>query len=337
MHVFGLMMASISHEYYQFLLAQGVCSALGAGFLFWPTMNCVQTWFARRRALAIGIAVSGSGLGGVCFPIAVERMIAEIGFAWAMRTCAFIILALCVVINLTVKSRIPPLKRKFSLLSYITPLKELPFFLTTFGVFLFGFGLFIPFNYIILFGKRWGMSQNLAKYLSSILNSARYVATYPLRLLGWDRLLTSPSSIFGRIIPGALADKLGRYNVMIVVCFLCSIWTLALWIPANTNALVILYAVLYGFCSGAFVSLPPALIGQISEIRDIGTRTGTLFFFTAIGALTGNPIGGALVDDPLHSSYWKLQVFAGVMMAAGGVSILLARISKAGPNIMKVF
>lgn len=337
MHVFGLMMASISHEYYQFLLAQGVCSALGAGFLFWPTMNCVQTWFARRRALAIGIAVSGSGLGGVCFPIAVERMIAEIGFAWAMRTCAFIILALCVVINLTVKSRIPPLKRKFSLLSYITPLKELPFFLTTFGVFLFGFGLFIPFNYIILFGKRWGMSQNLAKYLSSILNSARYVATYPLRLLGRNRLLTSPSSIFGRIIPGALADKIGRYNVMIVVCFLCSIWTLALWIPANTNALVILYAVLYGFCSGAFVSLPPALIGQISEIREIGTRTGTLFFFTAIGALTGNPIGGALVDDPLHSSYWKLQVFAGVMMAAGGVSILLARIAKAGPNIMKVF
>ena len=36
MHVFGLMMASISKEYYQILLSQGVCSALGASAIFQP-------------------------------------------------------------------------------------------------------------------------------------------------------------------------------------------------------------------------------------------------------------------------------------------------------------
>ncbi|KAI5303341.1 hypothetical protein KEM56_007652 [Ascosphaera pollenicola] len=316
MHVFGLMMASISHEYYQFLLSQGVCSALGAGLLFWPTMYCLQTWFSLRRALAIGIAVSGSGLGGVCLPIAVERMIPEIGYAWTMRTCAFIILALCVVINLTVKSRIPPSKRKVSIMSYVRPLTEQTYFFTMFGIFLFGFGLMIPFNYIILNGRRWGMSQRLASYLPAILNSG---------------------SIVGRILPGALADKFGRYNVMVIVCYLCAIWTLALWIPANTNALVILYAIFYGICSGGFVSLPAALIAQISDIREIGVRTGTIFFFMSFGALTGNPIAGALVDDPLRSNYWKLQVFAGVMMAAGGTSLLMARISKTGLHLFSVF
>ncbi len=36
MHVFGLMMASISTEYYQFMLSQGVCSAIGVAAIFQP-------------------------------------------------------------------------------------------------------------------------------------------------------------------------------------------------------------------------------------------------------------------------------------------------------------
>lgn len=39
LHVFGLMMASISKEYYQILLSQGVCSAIGASAIFQPGMT----------------------------------------------------------------------------------------------------------------------------------------------------------------------------------------------------------------------------------------------------------------------------------------------------------
>ena len=35
-HVFGLMMTSLATEYYQFILAQGICSALGASMIFYP-------------------------------------------------------------------------------------------------------------------------------------------------------------------------------------------------------------------------------------------------------------------------------------------------------------
>lgn len=36
LHVFGLMMTSISDQYYQILLSQGVCSAIGVSAIFQP-------------------------------------------------------------------------------------------------------------------------------------------------------------------------------------------------------------------------------------------------------------------------------------------------------------
>lgn len=36
MHVFGIMMASISTQYWQILLAQGVCSGIGVSAVFQP-------------------------------------------------------------------------------------------------------------------------------------------------------------------------------------------------------------------------------------------------------------------------------------------------------------
>ena len=41
LHVFGLMMASLGDKYYQLLLAQGVCSAIGVSAVFQPCMSWV--------------------------------------------------------------------------------------------------------------------------------------------------------------------------------------------------------------------------------------------------------------------------------------------------------
>jgi MFS family permease len=43
LHVFGLMMTSISKKYYQILLSQAVCSAIGASMVFYPGLSCVSS------------------------------------------------------------------------------------------------------------------------------------------------------------------------------------------------------------------------------------------------------------------------------------------------------
>lgn len=170
-HVFGLMMASISTEYYQFLLSQGICSAIGASFIVTPAMSCVSTWFHKRRGLAMGLAAAGSSLGGGIIPIVVTRMLAEVGFPWAMRTCAFIILLLMIFANIFLKSRIPPTPRPFSIGQFTRPMREIPMILVGIAVFLFLWGMTPVVGFITAVANGRGMSLELAEYLVSVYNA----------------------------------------------------------------------------------------------------------------------------------------------------------------------
>ena len=86
MIVFGLMMLSLSTEYWQALLSQAFCVGIGAGLLFVPTVSLIPTYFSTYIGLAIGIASSGSSLGGVIYPIVLYRLISQVGFPWAVRS-----------------------------------------------------------------------------------------------------------------------------------------------------------------------------------------------------------------------------------------------------------
>jgi MFS family permease len=302
-HVFGLMMTSLCTEYYQFILAQGFCSPIGLNCIFQAGTNTIPQWFFKKRGLAFGIMAAGSGLGGVLFPIMATHLIPEVGYGWTMRIIAFMILGLLIIALFTVSARLPPKPRAFELKVFLEPFRDLKFIMVTASSFLFFFGVFIPINFIEVEAIHSGMSTRLAGYLLAVLNAA---------------------SIFGRIIPGALADKVGRFNMQSICCLLAGIIVLALGIPAASNAAFITFAALYGFASGAYVSLLPAQIAQISKVEQIGVRTGVTFSVVSIAGLVGNPIAGAIVSAN-NGAYWGLNVFAGVMLIAGALFFIFTR------------
>lgn len=119
---------------------------------------------------------------------------------------------------------------------------------------------------------------------------------------------------------------------MIITTAFSAIIVLALWLPAQANAPIIVFCVLYGFSSGAFVSLGPSLIAQISPIREIGVRNGTFFLFVSVGGLTGSPIGGALISRD-NGNFTYLQVFCGVTMVAGAAFYTASRWVQCGFKI----
>lgn len=308
------MMVSLSHKYYQLFLSQAIVSAIGSSAVFNCCMSCLVSWFAKKRAMAFGIMVSGSSLGGVVLPIMMDKLIKQVGFPWMMRSVAFMFLALLIVSCLTVKSRLPPRPRPFAFREYTDSLKEIPMLVTVIAQFLFFWGMFLPFNYVLLQAKAAGMSHNLIPYLLSILNAV---------------------SIFGRILPGMAADRFGRYNVMILITFISGLFCLAVWVPVKSTAGILVFTIIFGFSSGGFISLGPTLIAQISDISQIGTRVGTSYAIMAFGALTGSPLAGAIVSSQ-NGKYLGLQLFCGCTMLASTVVFVAARYTLVGFKVTKV-
>jgi MFS family permease len=293
LHVFGLMMASISTKYYQFLLSQGLCSAIGASMLFYPALTCTITWFFKKRALAVGIVAAGSGLGGIIFPVMVEKLVPQVGFGWTMRICAFLILALGIFGNLTVTSRIPPMPKKLTVKVLVKPFTEVEFALLGAGAFCMYLGMFQVFTFLVTAGVARGVDRGLALYLVPILNAG---------------------SIIGRVLPPFIADKVGKVNVFLVSCLTTTILILAFWVPVSGTGGIVAFSVLFGFTSGAVVAINPAVVAQISDVRMIGVRTGVMFACVAVAVLIGSPIGGQIVTA---GGYRAMQGFSGGMCTLG--------------------
>ncbi|KAH8652162.1 major facilitator superfamily domain-containing protein [Xylariales sp. PMI_506] len=318
LHVFGLMMASISKEYYQFLLSQGVCSAIGAAAIFQPCIMCISTWFRAKRGMAMGIVASGSSVGGVVFPIMVPRLIASVGYGWAMRTSAFVILALLLVAIATVRPRKAvggaSWAHKAGKPDLAAPFKEIGFVCTAIGAALLTFAIFIPIDYLpVQAMEEVGMSPDLAQYLLAILNAG---------------------SLFGRLLSGWASDKIGRFNGFIISCYLSCIFILGLWIPGRSQSAIIAFAALFGFSSGAYVGLLGALVAAISPLQEIGFRTGLIFLGNSVGGLTTSPIAGAILE---HSGWTDLKIFSGVLCFVGTTVVLAARLHLTDYKLIAAF
>ncbi|KFY35194.1 hypothetical protein V494_06124 [Pseudogymnoascus sp. VKM F-4513 (FW-928)] len=308
LHVFGLLMASISTKYYQLLLSQGVCSAIGASLVFLPSLTCIVGYFDKRRSTAFGIVASGSSAGGVVFPIMVSRLIDKIGFPWAMRATALLIFVVLVTTNLTVKSRIPLNPSPFSIKEYLIPFKRVTFALTSFGNILFAFGSFVPMAYLVVQAVSVGMDKRLAQNLVAIVNG---------------------SSIVGRIGVGIFADAYGPFNAWIAVTYAASILVLSLWIPAVNDASIIAFASLFGICFGAYAAIQPALVAQITPVADIGICSGLYFAVASFSQLVSGPIAGRTLETS-DGSYLGMKVMSGILCIAGATFVLGAKLYATG-------
>lgn len=92
---------------------------------------------------------------------------------------------------------------------------------------------------------------------------------------------------------------------------------------------------LFGFFSGAYVSLLGALVAAVSAPREIGYRTGVLFLVAAVPGLVTNPIGGAILSS--GGGFVGMKVYAGVMMLAGSVLVAGSRGVATGWKLMVAY
>ena len=271
------------------------------GLTMAPCMAATGQYFNKNRGAALGLAVAGSSVGGVVFPIALSKMLAneKLGFGWSVRICGFLMLAVVLPSCAMIRARLPPRSGKFFLPSAF---RELPYVCLIGSVFLIMLGLFTPFFYLPTFAVEHGMSTQLASYLVAILNG---------------------SSFFGRVLGGVLADKFGRLNLL-TGAGVCTGVLIFCWQKMTTNATMILFAVLYGFFSGAIVSLMSAALAQVpKDPKNIGTYMGMGMAVVSIATLIGPPINGALVTR--FGEFEQSSTMSGTFAVVGGLSVILTK------------
>ncbi|KAH7890615.1 MFS general substrate transporter [Phlebopus sp. FC_14] len=295
LYVFSLFMVSLAHpdKYYQVYLSQGLGLGIGAGLLYVPAVAVQAHHWRKRRAFAMGVVVSsGSSVGGIFFPIMLNQLFnSSAGFQWGVRASAFVVLGLLAIANLLISDN-PTLNKQVQSKPPIrTILTDVPYILSIFSVILIDWGIFFPYFYLQLFAILHGVDADIAFYTLAVMNAA---------------------AIPGRIIPGMLADRFGPFNVMLPALVANAVLVFALF-GVSTTASTLVFAILYGFSSGAFLTLcAPCTAALARHPNEIGIRFGIAFSLTGLGALTGAPINGALLGQTFP--WFKPIIFSGVRL-----------------------
>ncbi|POS78012.1 hypothetical protein DHEL01_v203582 [Diaporthe helianthi] len=324
LQVFGLMMLSLSTQYYQLFLCQAICVGLGAGAVFTPSVAaaaaCLPTPAIRARAMGLMACGSSIGMcqtfqkrvvrteltnahmriGGIVYPIMFRYLVPQIGFPWTVRSIAFVALALYLVSYLIflVHQQKPPMVRRFFDTSALT---DLPFMmLSVVGVFS-ATAYYVPLLYLPLLTEVRipSVSSDFGFDLLAILNG---------------------TSVFGRLLAGVAAAIVGPTEVFGVSLVLGSIM-LFCWIEVDSIAGTVVWSVFWGMISGVLVALPGAFVPLFCpSIAVLGTRSGMYWAWLGLGMLIGSPIAGAIYDVKSgRSENWRLQVFSGTFMMGAAV------------------
>lgn len=310
--VFGYMMLSLCKEYWQAMLAQALCVGFGSGLLFTPTVSLLPTWFSSHLGLAVGIGSSGASLGGVIYPIVLYRLIDHIGFPWAVRTVAFIALGTFSIHVIVMKQRIRPPKPR-AVIDWAS-FTDTPYIIFALAVLIVFIGNSVLIFYISYYPINKGFTDSsLGFYMVAIFNAA---------------------SIFGRIAPNALSDRIGVFNTFAPMALVLSVTVFCMLGVTNTAGMVV-EAVVTGFFSGVIVALPPVCFAMLTPNRAlIGTRVGQGFAIGGLGLLIGGPSAGAILGTTGSLNWTGLWVYGGVTIAAAGLLIMVVRVLKAGPRLL---
>lgn len=310
--VFGHMMLSLCHTYWQVLLAQGFVVGMGAGCLFVPCVAILPTYFSTRIGLAVGLAAAGSSFGGVIYPIVLYRLLDRVGFDWSVRVIGFIALGTLLIPIAVMKMRVKPPKAR-ALIDWAA-FTDVPYMMFTIATFIGFMGLYAILFYLSYYAEAQHITDtSMAFYLVPIFNAA---------------------SCFGRTLPNALSDKTGPLNLIAPGATIVGVLIFCM-ITVTSEAAIIVVAIFTGFFSGVFIAMPPVCFVALTKDKTkIGTRIGMGFGIIGFATLAGGPGGGRILGSAAPLNWNGLWIYGGVSAVVSGVLYAGLRVARTGPKLM---
>jgi len=300
-------------------LTQGVLFGLGLGFLFTSSIGTISQWFLARRSVANGIATAGSGVGGLCFSIGLNKAIETLGVAWTFRITAIVVTVMSLLATSLIRDRnqhINPTNRSFD----IGLIKRVPNFAL---VLLWGFFSLLGYIVILFSMADYSRSIGLSASQGSIVSA-----------------MLSVGMTFGRPCVGLLSDIYGRINMSALMTLISAITVFALWMPSGEAGfgLCIVFALINGAVCGTFWTTISPVTAEIVGLKELPSALSVVWLSTVLPTTFSEAVALALRRPELvkvgatggfkGAAYIYPQVWSGVMflVASGIMWVLRARL-----------
>ncbi|KZV73170.1 MFS general substrate transporter [Peniophora sp. CONT] len=270
--------ASYARTVNELVALQGVLYALGASLTYQPTISYMSEWFVERRGTANGIMFAGTALGGLFLPLILPPLISAHGTSVTLRYLSVAVIALLIPAIPFIKPRLPESRvhgpgRREDNTTWMTDWRLWALLcINTIQ----GFAYFVPIVYLPTF--------------TSAVNSSTTVSALAVALL-------NGASVFGRVILGALSDRVSPWLLATCALLLSSISTFVLWgVAGSATAGVLVFGITYGLVAGGWSSLWNGFVKPLS--KGDPTRATSLFSILLLSRGLGNvlstPISTAL-------------------------------------------
>ena len=289
----------------------GLMLSCGLAMCYIPAYLIISFHFEKQRALATGLAVSGSGLGVFILSPVIEYLIAQYGW---MDTCfifgaisAHTFISACLfrpAEDNQVKSDPQPVRStqtKTSVLKEILHIyKNKKFILVNLSYFILSFVIVAPYNFLPSHIKLKHIEDSSSISISFI----------------------GISALCGQIIVGYVSDKFRSHNWFIFSCcvILAGISTCILPL-LNNLTLICVYSILYGFLTSVNYVLQSSLVIESLGIDNLTLAFGWLQVCQGVSTLFGTPLLGWVKD--LTEDYDMSFYISGYLMIIAGCILLL--------------
>lgn len=282
-----------------------------AGATLIPISMVIANWFTVKRGVAMGIVMSGTGIGAMVMVPVSTWLVATYGWRSTVMWMGAVMLLAAVPLNLLfVYTRPSDLGlnpdgddgvdpaialRPVPGLTLAEAVRTRTFWTIAAVMFTFGFvGL--------------GIGIHLMAYLGDLGHAAE-TASYIVSLI-------SGVTVAGKLVVGALADRWGVRSALAFTMVMLLIGV-ALLLFAHQVPVAVAFAIVYGFAIGSPLVVNPALVSQYLGLAHFGTIFGVLTLLSTFGAALGPTIAGAVYDAtktyvPAYAGFMVMIVLATV-------------------------
>jgi MFS family permease len=333
-------LASFGTKLWHFTLSQGVLLGLGTCLAYMTSVTVAPTWFTTRRGLAMGIILSGTGVGGLVWAPALKACIDAMGYRNTLRLTG----AVSFVLNTgagaamtwepsrkaqnEIEQRAKTTRNIFAVpLVDFRLMKTRKFVAQASGAVFQGAAYYIPVFFFATYASSLGYSDTAG---------ANFIA------------LSNACNAIGKIVIGYAADRYGRLNVLLLTTIISAISALVFWVPSTilpfaqhqeaSRGLFIAFTIFYGVFASAYVALFPTSLVELFGPQNFASVNGFLYMLRGLATMVGTPVSGLLIRSSTAAvmnprMYEGMSVLVTMLLFATAFSVVWVRLeAMVGPD-----